>query len=403
MLHTTAALFLVLLGLSNGFPGGAPWNMCSMKIPMHKGLQQQASDPPYEVTLSKTTYSPGENITVTVKGKTTTDLFRGFVIGAHPVIGDTENVVGKFVQLPADSTGMSWYAEAQNEPNCVTHNSNGDRNTISFIWQAPSKNYGNLKFVAAVVKTFNTFWANVTSPVLTSTSTSPVPAFTASIQFSSSLTSIADMVVGCGTMYGCILYPRYCKGSGCEIVVIFSVTGAVLDMKMAGRSSGYLSLAVSDDRKMGNDFTISCTASSNQAQASLQNGYNPAYNNERHRIIDYSNVRLHYGNKMVYCSFERPLNISIISVKVASNNVGTYSSKDFDLRTRRYVFLATGNLFHGTQVIGKHPAEPIITTSQVDFLSKNVSFFYSSLNTNSNSNTCTMVGVQHLSIRYLCL
>lgn len=379
MICKRCCFFFLLLCLTTcrGYPGGAPWNSCFVKVPKHKGTQQQSSDPPYEITLSKNSYSLGESITVTLKSKTTANLFRGLILGAHPVTGDTENAVGKFVSIPDDCKGISWYATTPSGPNCVTHNSNGDRQSSTFTWQAPTQNFGNLIFTAAVVKNFKTFWTNVSSAVLVSNSASSVPSFTAALTFTSSLsTTIPDDVAGCGSKHGCILYPRYCKGASCEIIVQFDVettSTPVLNMKMVAMSRGYFALAVSEDKKMGGDFVIVCGGSSNRAQASLQNGYNDGYSYERHRIYNYSNVRLHYNDQKVYCSFQRPLDISITRVKVDSANMGSYSEATFDMSKPRFVFLATGSLHDGLQAIAKHSQLPIITTSPVDFQSKNVS------------------------------
>ena len=59
-----SAVFLLAAGgfYVNGFPYGAPETTCSTMKPKH-GFDAQTSEPPYQITTSASTYSPGQNIT----------------------------------------------------------------------------------------------------------------------------------------------------------------------------------------------------------------------------------------------------------------------------------------------------------------------------------------------------
>ncbi|KAG2461534.1 FRRS1 reductase, partial [Polypterus senegalus] len=87
-------LVVTILGYSNG----APSSVCSSMLPSH-GANPQSSSPPYSLKVDKSTYSPGDQITVTLSGNT----YTGFLLEAQQVGGG--NAVGSF-NIPSNSFSM---------------------------------------------------------------------------------------------------------------------------------------------------------------------------------------------------------------------------------------------------------------------------------------------------------
>jgi len=64
VLFGRVAVFLLVVGSHcvNGFHSGAPESTCSTMLPSHSGATAENSLPPYQVTASSTTYTPGQSI-----------------------------------------------------------------------------------------------------------------------------------------------------------------------------------------------------------------------------------------------------------------------------------------------------------------------------------------------------
>ena len=52
----------LLTTLIEGYPFGAPPTRCGAMIPGHNGTMPQAVPPPYTITVSNTTLSPGQSV-----------------------------------------------------------------------------------------------------------------------------------------------------------------------------------------------------------------------------------------------------------------------------------------------------------------------------------------------------
>ena len=51
----------------------------------------------------------------------------------------------------------------------------------------------------------------------------------------------------CGRTKGCLLWPKYCSGYGCQYIVTYDARDTYIDFEMAGPADNYLSLGFSDD------------------------------------------------------------------------------------------------------------------------------------------------------------
>uniref|UniRef100_W5LYR9 Reelin domain-containing protein n=1 Tax=Lepisosteus oculatus TaxID=7918 RepID=W5LYR9_LEPOC len=77
------------------FPNGSVAISCDSMIPGHTGYVAQTSVPPFSVTTSKSTYAPGDQITVTLETKTS--VFEGFLLQARKIDGNS--AVGSFISI----------------------------------------------------------------------------------------------------------------------------------------------------------------------------------------------------------------------------------------------------------------------------------------------------------------
>ncbi|KAK1165289.1 putative ferric-chelate reductase 1 [Acipenser oxyrinchus oxyrinchus] len=171
-------LFIFLLISCNfmgvsGYPNGLVTDSCINMTPLHSGANAQTSAAPFSVTASKTTYSPGDQITVTLQAKSGT--FRGFLLQAQQIGGGA--AVGSFtITDPTNTQGLN--CNAANS--AVSHTSSSDKSQIQATWNAPNSGTGNVEFSDTFVRVYETFWNQVkSSQVNFNTPASPAPASSA--------------------------------------------------------------------------------------------------------------------------------------------------------------------------------------------------------------------------------
>ncbi|XP_063283411.1 putative ferric-chelate reductase 1 [Pelobates fuscus] len=133
---------------------------CTTLQPSH-GASAQTSSAPYTVGLSKSTYSSGERITVTLSTNAGATQFTGFLIQARA--GSSNTPIGSFETSNANAQTLTCTTSAS----AVSHTSNSKKSNIQVTWVAPNANITNLQFRATVVQVEKTFWINVASSTLT--------------------------------------------------------------------------------------------------------------------------------------------------------------------------------------------------------------------------------------------
>ena len=84
--------------------GGPPLSTCEAMVPHHQNNKAQTGESPYNISVSNSSYTPGEDLTVTISG---TNTFKGFILQARRTDGSVVWPVGEFVQIPS---GMYRYA-----------------------------------------------------------------------------------------------------------------------------------------------------------------------------------------------------------------------------------------------------------------------------------------------------
>jgi hypothetical protein len=98
-----------------------------------------------------------------------TGLFKGLLLQARLV--NTNTPVGQFQGLPDGLKPLT----CGTANNSVTHSSSDDKDTVVVQWVVPSDFTADVEFVATIVHSFDVFWTQVKSPVLSAVPNPCVP------------------------------------------------------------------------------------------------------------------------------------------------------------------------------------------------------------------------------------
>ncbi|XP_033738341.1 ferric-chelate reductase 1-like isoform X2 [Pecten maximus] len=173
---TLTAFYLILVcGLTslpwipivNGYSSGAADQACPNLQPWHSGTRPSTLPSPFVITVSKTTYAPRDQITVTIQacpGYT----FKGFLIQPRLVqyyeqdvkVGVFGNYLNSRFKYACPDTRLGTRGQA------LTHTEASDKTNMRFVWQAPQVPQGHVLFRATIVQQFSTYWMGVSSPVV---------------------------------------------------------------------------------------------------------------------------------------------------------------------------------------------------------------------------------------------
>uniref|UniRef100_A0A3Q0RYV6 DOMON domain-containing protein n=1 Tax=Amphilophus citrinellus TaxID=61819 RepID=A0A3Q0RYV6_AMPCI len=233
-------LLLVCTGsLVRGYPSGLVTDSCGDMQPSHSGASPQTAPSPFTVTT-------GQRIELLGPASTP---FTGFLLEAREVGSQTP--VGSFA-IPAGAAQLlSCSQKPVSFPSLCTA---GSTLTVSLA-----------TVIASFVRNYQTFWVDVTSPVLTFTNGSAVGSTGASSTPSSTTGSISS--ADCGVTKVCFSRPSNCDPAVSAACYFMSATllpgGAAVRYEMTGPFEGYVSFGFSDDRIMGNDDIYICGTDSN--------------------------------------------------------------------------------------------------------------------------------------------
>ncbi|XP_075473220.1 putative ferric-chelate reductase 1 isoform X4 [Ascaphus truei] len=331
-----------------GYPNGLVSSVCDTMIPNHNA-NSQTSAPPYTVTVSHTSFTAGDRITVTLQGISST--FRGFLLQARSLPGD--NIVGNFEVTNSTSQTLNCDGSVGA---AVSHTDRSDKSSTSAVWTAPAGT-GNIRFRVTFVQTVPVFWAGVESPLLTviSSSTQSSVSSSAPPDTSPSLPSLSSSGssplpptsvsrASCGLEKVCFSSPTDCDPStmsNCFFMSSAPVSGGGYWFEISGPSDGYVAIGFSDDTQMGNDDIYICGMNS-AGTVQVQHAYSEG--KVRPRILALNNVEVSlasFSSGVMQCSFMSRNNISTQTPTRASSN-------------SFYIFLAYGASvngviqFHGT-------------------------------------------------------
>uniref|UniRef100_A0A671TQS1 Reeler domain containing 1 n=1 Tax=Sparus aurata TaxID=8175 RepID=A0A671TQS1_SPAAU len=151
---------IVLAPSTQSFSHGASHASCQEMIPGH--IRAQPLDPQQShVTLhtSASSYLPGQLVTVTVRSSRD---FMGFLLQALLVGGSWA------LNPPGTHT-----LHCLSEDDTLTHSDKQLKRNLSFVWRAPDKPMGDIRFYITVVQSYFVYWAGIESRVVHDGSRSP--------------------------------------------------------------------------------------------------------------------------------------------------------------------------------------------------------------------------------------
>ncbi|XP_071983070.1 putative ferric-chelate reductase 1 [Engystomops pustulosus] len=324
----TLLICLGCLGIALGYPDGQISVACDSMLPSHGGNVAQTSVAPYIITVSNTSFVPGDSITVTIKSNSPSTTFEGFLLQARLFGGD--GIAGTFTTTDSNAQILPCGAQARA---AVSHNSKVSKTSITALWTA-SQEAGPVRFRATVLNSFSNFWIGVESDTIVALKMSNAT---------------------CGSQKFCLTDPTNCSPSDntCYFMSSSPVSTNGYVFEMSGPTPGYVAIGFSDDNKMGNDDVYICTMNS-LGNILVQHGYNtekiaPTIRNTNSA----GSIVASYENGVLRCSF-----ITNISISTQQRASGSSSY---------YVFLVNGPSSANGQI--QQHTRTLISTSKVDLSS----------------------------------
>ncbi|CAB1340823.1 unnamed protein product [Coregonus sp. 'balchen'] len=127
---------MCLINTAFGFANGKVSLACGDMMPQH-GHDSSSKPAPYNITLDKPTFSPGDHITVTLlvvpmSGSTS---FKGFLIEARDAENPDGPAVGSFSLLNPSESQLLHCGHTQGS--AVSHTSKSKKTEIQALWEAP--------------------------------------------------------------------------------------------------------------------------------------------------------------------------------------------------------------------------------------------------------------------------
>ena len=102
MFKSFQVAFIVLLRMTQlwAFSEGPPLSTCETMEPLHH-TKAQLSPSPYNISVSRNSYSTNETLTVTISGLGS-QKFNGFILQARGMNSSVAWPVGKFTEIPEE-------------------------------------------------------------------------------------------------------------------------------------------------------------------------------------------------------------------------------------------------------------------------------------------------------------
>ncbi|XP_022096285.1 putative defense protein 3 [Acanthaster planci] len=145
-------------------PDGAPVAACTSLTPSH-GVSLANGPSPYSLQLSQSTYTPGGMVSVTVVAS---QQYRGIILQARRTDGLSTAPQGSWLNLQDAQLLDYKRIRCSSTHDTITHTNRNDKSVSqTFTWLTPITDVGSVRFVMSVVQTYNTYWVNVESNVIT--------------------------------------------------------------------------------------------------------------------------------------------------------------------------------------------------------------------------------------------
>lgn len=278
--------FLLVLGMSQvwGYSSGPPLSKCETVLPAHSRNEPQSGASPYSISVSNSSYTTGESLTVTIQGSGS-KKFKGFILQARGSDSSVAWPVGEFTEIPADGAQVLFCAGGDLKSTAAHKNPNKTEwSSLQFTWTAPAQSAGNITFIATIVENFTTFWRKIESPVVTGPPAENVTRGVASQSFQIDKT-------GCGETKGCFSLPSDCTGSAdCNYLFTYRVSEGNVVMEMSAKQR-YVSVAFNEQQVMDKMDAIMCATMGNNL-VELRHYYARDHTMDRQNLAGNSDITL---------------------------------------------------------------------------------------------------------------
>ncbi|CAH1773710.1 unnamed protein product, partial [Owenia fusiformis] len=348
----TVGLCLTLLSLTSGYPTGAPSGACISMFPNH-GVNPQTMPSPYQITLSKTNFTSGDEITVTL-ASSSGEQFKGYLCQGRYLDAsmNQEIAVGSF-DAPAGAKQECSGAMG----NGVTHSSNSLKTSVTLKWTAPNPSSAHVRIYCTFVKETATIWVQEPSANLIDGAGGPLPTTPPP---PSPAAPIAISVNDCGSGKGCYRVPDGCDEASCRYLVTWKESSQDSDyftFEMSSINTEYIALGFSLDKHMGDDSVVVCAYSNITGTVVIQNYYNEGKGSGRVSSTGLTRGSGYLGGSRISCRFDRKKMIDADQI--------------FNLDKMYYLLVAQG-FAAPTGAIKKHQVMtdgqfPLVSPAMVDF------------------------------------
>ncbi|XP_076146840.1 putative ferric-chelate reductase 1 isoform X2 [Alosa pseudoharengus] len=254
-------LLLLACARVNGYSSGLVTESCDDMTPRHQGSSPSSSPPPFTITIDRSDYSEGDEITVSLRAYSTP--FQGFLLQAREVGGSSP--VGAFSLFGAENRLLDCGGLSSSS---VSHSSSDHKNSVQSKWKTPqSGQLKDIEFSVTFVQNFHDYWVGIKSPVVVyNSSRSPVGSTTRT-QALRLFSNVPISSVGCGESKVCFSKPNDCDPASSADCYFMSAMASPADssvkFEIYGTSTGYIAFGFSDDQHMGNDDIYICGMDSN--------------------------------------------------------------------------------------------------------------------------------------------
>ncbi|XP_053099111.1 putative ferric-chelate reductase 1 isoform X2 [Hemicordylus capensis] len=329
------------------FPDGKIDASCDSMLPKHRHFVAQTNLPPYAISISNTSFNPGDEIVVSLIAMNNSN-FKGFLLQARATGGDV--AVGSFRIINPLTQGL----ECNNVQNSSLSHTNGEnKQNVTAIWVAPS-GVRHVVFRATVLQKFSVFWTEVQSQSLVSSSPPSVSTLPSFLQSTSPSITISTEE-GCGIHKFCFSNPAGCTphDPNCYFMSSQTLGSDAFSFEMSGLSDGYVAIGFSDDTIMGNDDIYICDRNAAIDHVEVQHAFSTGATTPTTMPLGKVEIlATSFNNGIIKCSF------------ISRNAISTHSRASDSLY---YIFLTSGPSSNGK--ILKHPKRPFITDKKVNISS----------------------------------
>ncbi|KAJ4925459.1 hypothetical protein JOQ06_018189 [Pogonophryne albipinna] len=338
----------------SGFSNGKVTVACGDMMPRH-GDGPSPAPPPFSITVDTASFTPGDNITVTLQeASSTPTYFRGFLIEARDAGKPNSLAVGSFLLTDPQESQLLQCGQTQGSG--VSHRRSSRKTRIQAVWEPPNNPPQRVQFLATVVREYKVFWVRMEGPVVSlhGATAAPSTPSTAAPPPTSSPPPLSEPFssAGCGLSKSCLRDPVGCHPESDPACFFLSFVtdqqGGSVTFELSGPAEGYLAFALSLDKWMGNDDVYMCVSDGGSVTISAAYVSGRTYP-EPAIQQDLWGRAWRLADGLIQCRFQRKI-------------ILPHADGRFNLSQSYFLFLANGRSQQG--FIHRHDRQPLISSNQ---------------------------------------